>query len=114
MSTAADGKRAVEAGYDQIAEQYLAQKDPADPLTLAALERATAGLPPTAAILDLGCGAGVPVTRWLAARFAVTGVDLSARQIALARELVPAATFHQADMTTLDFPPATFDVVVSF
>ena len=33
-------------------------------------------------MLDLGCGAGVPATRWLADRsFTVTGMDVSARQL---------------------------------
>jgi 2-polyprenyl-3-methyl-5-hydroxy-6-metoxy-1,4-benzoquinol methylase len=33
-------------------------------------------------VLDLGCGAGVPATRWLADRsFTVTGMDVSARQL---------------------------------
>ncbi len=109
-----DPKRIVEQGYDQIAECYLASKDADDPTTTAALERLTAGLSPGAAVLDLGCGAGEPVTRRLAERFAVTGVDLSAQQIALARQQVPGATFRQADMTLLDFPPGSFAAAVSF
>lgn len=32
------GKRTVEAGYDQVADQYLSTKDAEDPNTLAALE----------------------------------------------------------------------------
>ena len=32
-------KRTVEAGYDRIAEQYLASKDPEDPATLGAAGR---------------------------------------------------------------------------
>ena len=31
-------RRTVESGYDRVAEQYLATKDPEDPLALAALE----------------------------------------------------------------------------
>ena len=65
-------------------------------------------LPAGAAVLELGCGAGIPTTQRLAARFAVTGVDISARQIALARHNVPNATFMRADMTTLDFPTRLF------
>ncbi|HUS16758.1 MAG TPA: class I SAM-dependent methyltransferase [Chloroflexia bacterium] len=109
-----EARQTVQAGYDHMADQYLARKDPADPTTLAALEQLASALPAGATVLDLGCGAGVPVTRWLAARYAVTGVDLSARQIELARQQVPAASFHQADMTTLEFPPASFDAVVAF
>jgi SAM-dependent methyltransferase len=44
----------------------------------------------------------------------VTGIDISRTQIELARQNVPGATFRQADMTTLDFPAATFDAVVAF
>ena len=54
------------------------------------------------------------MTRWLAERYAVTGVDVSARQLELARRLVPAATFVKGDMTALDFEPETFDAVVAF
>jgi ubiquinone/menaquinone biosynthesis C-methylase UbiE len=107
-------KRVVETGYDRVAERYLATKDGDDPTTLAALEELARELPPDVAVLDLGCGAGVPVTRWLAQRFAVTGVDISARQLELARRHVPAARFLKADMTDLSFAPETFDAVVAF
>ncbi|CAN5576301.1 MAG: class I SAM-dependent methyltransferase [Rubrobacter sp.] len=105
----------VEKGYDRVAKQYLATKDPQDPLALSALEEMARDLPPGAAVLDLGCGAGVPATRWLAARgFTVTGVDFSERQLGLARKLVPDATFVKADMTALEFEPGTFGAVVAF
>jgi cyclopropane fatty-acyl-phospholipid synthase-like methyltransferase len=110
----ANPRQTVQAGYDHMAGQYLAAKDPADPTMLAALEALAATLPTGAKVLDLGCGAGVPVARWLAQRFTVTGVDFSARQIALAQQNVPLATFQQADMTGLAFLPATFDAIVAF
>jgi SAM-dependent methyltransferase len=65
-------------------------------------------------VLDLGCGPGIPTTRELAKRFAVTGVDVSGHNIALARENVPNAAFLQADMAALDFPEDSFDAVVAF
>ena len=105
----------VERGYDRVAEKYLATKDPRDPLVLSALEDLSGDLRPGAPVLDLGCGAGVPATRLLADRgFGVTGVDLSGRQLDLARKLVPDATFLKADMTELDFGPGAFDAVVAF
>ena len=107
-------KRVVETGYDRVAERYLASKDAEDPTTLGALEELARELPQGAAVLDLGCGAGLPVTRWLARRFAVTGVDISARQLELARRHVPAARFLRADMAALSFAPETFDAVVAF
>src|SRR3954453_18069334 len=114
MTNIMDPKRIVEAGYDRIAEHYLASKDIDEPVTLAALAAQANSLPEKAHVLDLGCGAGVPVSRWLAQRYAVTGVDLSTRQIELARQQVPNATFVQADMTAVDCSEATFDAAVAF
>jgi len=108
-------RRTVESGYDQMAEEYLATKDPEDPLALRALEDLASLLPSEAAVLDLGCGAGVPVARWLADRgFAVTGVDVSARQLELARTNVPEGIYLKANMTEVVFAPESFDAVVAF
>lgn len=110
-----DPKRLVAAGYDVIAQRYLewsALRPSA--VRLRYLQRAIELIPPGADVLELGCGAGIPMTRALAADRRVTGVDISAAQVELARRNVPAATFIQADMTTLDFPTASFDAVVAF
>jgi ubiquinone/menaquinone biosynthesis C-methylase UbiE len=58
----------------------------------------------------------VPFTLWLSERFAVTGIDLSAEQIALARQRVPRATFLQQDMRALDplCAPHSFDAITCF
>jgi SAM-dependent methyltransferase len=108
-------KRLVERGYDRVADSYLASKDPSDEVVLDELERLAVSLPEKVRALDLGCGAGVPVTQWLVGRkFKVVGVDVSARQLELARLCVRGATLVQADMATLRLPPESFDVVVSF
>jgi cyclopropane fatty-acyl-phospholipid synthase-like methyltransferase len=65
-------------------------------------------------VLELGCGAGVPDTQRLAARFRVTGVDISAEQVRRARNAVPEAEFVQADFTALELEPESYDAVVSF
>jgi SAM-dependent methyltransferase len=111
-----DPKRIVADGYDRVAERYFAWSDARpSPTRLAWLERAQQLIPPDADVLDLGCGAGVPMTRALAtAGRRVTGVDLSTRQVAMARANVPGATFVQADMTTLDLPATSLDAVVAF
>ncbi len=109
-----DERRKVEVGYDRMAEQYLAARNPDDPRHVADLEEWGRSFPERGSALDLGCGAGVPVARWLASRFKVTGVDISRRQVELARERVPGATFLKADMTELDFPSGSFDVVTAF
>jgi SAM-dependent methyltransferase len=108
-------KRIVAEGYDLIANEYAefvarARDDPRHRYTALLLEK----LPSGARVLELGCGGGVPTTRLLAERFAVTGVDISAGQIELARRQVPGATFVQADMTALDWPEGSFDAVAAF
>ncbi len=108
-------KRIVEQGYDRVAERHRAWSAgirQAERLryTHELLDR----LPLGAAVLELGCGQGTPTTRLLAERFTVTGVDISARQLELARSAVPNATFLHADMASLNFPPQTFDGVAAF
>lgn len=105
----------MEAGYDRVADRHLAwlgeiRGDP----RLRYLDQLVARLPERARVLDLGCGAGVPCTARLAERAEVVGVDVSARQLELARRLVPGARFVKADMAEVGFPPASFDAVTAF
>jgi len=110
-----DPKRIVAEGYDTMAERYLAWSDlKPSPTRLSYLAVALELIRPGSDVLDLGCGAGVPMTAALAEGRAVTGVDISATQLAMARHNVPGATFLLADMTALTFEPASFDAVVAF
>jgi SAM-dependent methyltransferase len=110
-----DPKRIVADGYDTIAERYLAWSDlQPSPTRLRYLALALELIPPGSDVLELGCGAGIPMTAALADRRTVTGVDISATQLAMARRNVPGAAFIHADMTTLAFGPASFDAVVAF
>jgi SAM-dependent methyltransferase len=111
-----DPKRIVADGYDKIAETFLAwgERVDGDAVRSRYLAALTDGLPDGARVLELGCGAGIPVARLLAERFEVTGVDISARQIELARQHVPNATFVHGDMAALTFPEASFDDVGAF
>jgi SAM-dependent methyltransferase len=110
-----DPKRIVADGYDRMAERYLAWSDlRPSPTRLHYLALALSLIPPGSDVLELGCGAGIPMTAALADGRAITGVDISATQLALARRNVPGAAFIQADMTALAFEPASFDAVVAF
>jgi SAM-dependent methyltransferase len=107
-------KDLVRDGYDTVSETYRAD-DAGDGQEGPWLEELASLLPQAAAVLDLGCGNGVPAARWLTARgYRVTGVDISPVQIERARRLVPDATFLCADFTALDLPAGAFDAVVSF
>ncbi len=60
-------------------------------------------------LLDIGCGAGV-LARLLSDRGAqVGGVDPNAEALALAREAVPAGTFHTGGAEILPFADDSFD-----
>lgn len=71
-------------------------------------------LPPTSAVLDVGCGTGA-LSQALLTQGAgrVVGVDPSPGFIAYARSCNPAAAFEVGDATALRFPEGTFDAVVS-
>ncbi|KAJ5812192.1 hypothetical protein N7474_008493 [Penicillium riverlandense] len=67
-------------------------------------------------ILELGCGAGVPVTELLASRenTSVTANDISAAQIALAKQRLPESVrLIQGDMMDLTFDKEHFDAVLA-
>lgn len=68
--------------------------------------------PGSGSCLDLGCGTGVNLSRLTDAGWAVTGVDISADQLRLARRRAPGSVeIIQADATHLPFEDASFDVV---
>ena len=78
------------------------------------VERFAALVRPGGAVLDLGCGTGEPIGRFLAeAGFAVTGVDGSAPLIALASARAPNQTWIVGDMRTVDLG-ARFDGVLAW
>ena len=108
-------KQIVADGYDYIAEQH---EEWASHLRMEERAKYTAvlleELPMGAEVLELGCGSGIPTTQQLAEWFAVTGVDISAGQLALAQQNVPMAKYVLADMTELDFPEDSFDAVAAF
>ena len=67
-------------------------------------------------VLDLGCGYGwhcIYAAEHGAA--SVTGVDLSEKMLAVAREktAAPQVTYLRGDMGAVEFPPESFDVVLS-
>jgi SAM-dependent methyltransferase len=106
-----DYKAIVRRGYDACAAAYekarRSESAPELDLLLPHLAR-------RATVLDIGCGAGVPAAKILARTCWVTGVDISPEQIRRARRNVPAGAFLVSDIMGVDFPPTSFDAVVSF
>jgi len=61
------------------------------------------GLPPTARILDVGCGEGLLVEEYRERGYEIIGADLN----------YESAAVRRADVTRLPFEAATFDVVLA-
>jgi SAM-dependent methyltransferase len=106
-------KEIVARGYDAIALRYAEWAGSVVSPALGWLRELDARLPDGASVLELGCGRGVPGTRELARRHRVTGVDISAVQIELARHHVPEASFVHTDAIELEIAPASLDAVVA-
>ena len=106
-----DYKALVRRGYDACAAAYNESRKTASGIEIRGLSDC---LDDGSAVLDVGCGAGVPIAKSLAARYRVTGVDVSQEMVDLARRNVPAGDFICADIMTIPLPPSSFDAVVAF
>ena len=109
-----DAKQIVSKGYDAIADTYLQRFG-----FPAAKDRwgaeLAARVAPAGDVLDLGCGAGIPLAKALAERgFSVVGVDISPRQVKLAERNVPSAKFMVGDLASLQLATDSFDGVAAF
>jgi SAM-dependent methyltransferase len=112
-AVARDPKEIVARGYDAIALRYAEWAARIESPAIEWLRDLDARLGDNSDVLELGCGRGVPVTRELARRHRVTGVDISAVQVELARHHVPEASFVHADAADLDIAPSSFDAIVA-
>lgn len=111
---ALDDKRdLVRQGYNNCANTYSENRDLFSNNEY--LEDLEKRLTPTSNILDLGCGSGIPIDKYFLDKgHRITGIDISEEQIKLARENLPSGSFFVGDMSAIDYPPNSFDAVVSF
>ena len=81
----------------------------------AQLNRLADLIPSTADVLDVGCGSGIPVLSFFAARGCrVTGTDISHEMLTLAAQHVPDAQLIVANSANLDLKVESFDLITSF
>jgi cyclopropane fatty-acyl-phospholipid synthase-like methyltransferase len=123
----ADVKDRLKASYDAMAPQYNAWTVRHHSLRHKYLDKLCELCPQltsgqNAHVLELGCGAGVPVLSTLLEKndeLKVTALDLSDTQIGLAKENLkefePRATFIAGDMVkeTADTPPSSCTAVIA-
>jgi SAM-dependent methyltransferase len=108
-------KKIVADGYDQIAIDYLewtksTRTEERAKYTKIIFER----IPKESIILELGCGSGIPTTQKLACKYNIVGVDISKKQIMLARINVPGVSFVIGDIAQLAFKNSSVDAVIAF
>lgn len=103
----------VREGYNKVAKTYSAQRDLfKNDKYLAELTKL---LKPNSTILDIGCGSGIPVDKYLINKgFKVIGIDISDEQIKLAKQNIPEGTFEVTNMSDLKEGYYQVDAIVSF
>ncbi|HEX9213482.1 MAG TPA: class I SAM-dependent methyltransferase [Bradyrhizobium sp.] len=78
------------------------------------LDRFIAHLPAKPKVLDIGCGPGEPIARYLLeAGCAVTGIDAAPEMIEIAQGYFPGSTWLVSDMRSLNLN-ATFDGLLAW
>ena len=103
----------VKQQYNKLAENYLAGRDVYKNDNY--LEKLNSLLTPNSTILDIGCGAGVPIDKYFIDRgHKVIGLDISEKQIELARKNLPNGEFKVEDMSELKEREYSVDAVISF
>ncbi len=106
-----DYKAMIRQSYDTLAIEYEEMRRVESPPVLNLLnERLNDG----DTVLDIGCGAGIPVALTLARRFQVTGVDISGGMIERARANVPAGEFINDDIMSVEFSTSNFNAITAF
>jgi len=106
-------KEIVKSGYNQIYRKY--QKKRNIWKNWKELNDLAKRLPKNSKILDVGCGSGIPVAKFLVGKkFDVIGIDLSENMVKMARKNVPNGKFYVMDMEKMKFPSESFDSIVAF
>jgi len=112
-------KSLVQQSYDKIAQEYNDWTSAIESPRVPKLQDLLNHVPNSSegAVLELGCGAGIPGTQLLASKFhKVVANDISDAQIHLAKNNLKSdnVEFIAGDMTKLTFAPSNFDAVVAF
>lgn len=100
-------------GYQDVADAYISGRHPT--LGLSIVREWASTLPPGAAVLDLGCGPGVPLTAALLDQGCeVCGIDASARMVEAFRERFPHVTVTCEDVEDSTFFDRNFEGVLAW
>lgn len=120
MSTRPDITSTVAASYNKIAERYLQWVESLPSPRIQYVDKLLLRCPKpllTTKVLELGCGAGIPVTEYLATQVGeVVANDVSEKQLELARPRIQTGNvrFVVGDMMALELEGESLDGAVAF
>jgi len=103
--------------YAPLAPSVVLETQHRERVMLALLRRAGLTSVTGQRLLDVGCGGGTELVRWVARGLKPTdafGVDLLSSRLSPARELHPSIHLVQGNGAELPFRNATFDIVTQF
>jgi SAM-dependent methyltransferase len=99
--------------YDRISECFVRTRR--GDVGLPEVARLAASLPVSAKVLDVGCGDGVPISKYLSERgLRIYGIDSSPRMIALYRANFPDAPTQCSRIEDSDLFGEQFDAIVAW
>lgn len=110
-----DMKKLVEEGYDtgDYVSAFRLTKKP-NMMEKSFLDKLIELIPKGGRVLDLGCGTGIPIDKYLVDKgIRVRGIDISQKHVNLAKRNVPSAEFVKGDFSEFDFDEK-FDAIISF
>ncbi|MHA3700828.1 methyltransferase domain-containing protein [Jatrophihabitans sp. YIM 134969] len=103
----------VDEGWGRRAAEFATLSEPANCREYVAVHQLL-GVGAGDHLLDIACGSGLAAELAAARGAQVSGLDASARLIAVARDRLPDADLQVGDMHALPWGDETFDVVTSF
>ena len=107
-------KHKVYRAYDEIIDWFDAHRSKELIMEQFYLDLIQQHIQPGSTILDVGCGTGEPIARFLIEQgYQVTGLDASSKMIDLCQQRFPKERWLLADMRTLDLQEQ-FQVVIAW
>lgn len=106
-----DYKFVVINGYNNCAEKYQNARKHENEQSL---DYIFENVPAKGSILDVGCGSGIPVCKILSPKYKIIGIDISEKQIKLAKKNVPTGTFIKKDILDYESDRNSINAIISF